>query len=175
MSSSLSEGFVCAFIAAPESGVCFAALAYEIDAVIPTDSSKTSNNMRIEFLFMTFSFRVHAIPQTACPATPVTVLFLLGCAVAGFLRVGFRHIFTLLGLPVPARSRLVIDAGVGVHPDHPGAVRGRSLLRRRSRGLRSRLRRSGGRPARRRRRVRWSWCRGRRRCRCRRRLSWGAS
>ena len=42
---------------------------------------------------------------------------------AGFLRVGFRHIFSALGFPVIPGSLFVVHAGVRVDPDHPTAGR----------------------------------------------------
>ena len=49
------------------------------------------------------------------------------CCGSGLLRVRFGHVLPLLGLAVPARSGLVVHAGVGIH--HSVAVCRRSLLR----------------------------------------------
>src|SRR5262249_15119950 len=96
------------------------------------------------------------IPPTAIPSvfwTSALLLFhfmklvLFRCAVAGFLRVGFRHVLALFGLAVPACARLVVDAGIGVNPNHAVAVGWRSLLLRAG-GRFARSRRSG--------RVGWS-------------------
>src|SRR5580704_4956553 len=125
-----------AFIAVPASGVCLAVLAYEMVAVIPNDSSKASHMMRIECLFIDVLLLSSRDSSNRVSRKFLRgYLFLFGGAETSLLSVGLRHIFALLGLAVPAGSRLVINAGVGVDPDHAGAVGGRGLLLRRSCGL----------------------------------------
>lgn len=55
-------------------------------------------------------------------------LILFGGAIAGFDGVGLAHVFALLSFAVVARAGLVVDAGIGVDPDHAVAVGGRRLL-----------------------------------------------
>ena len=50
-------------------------------------------------------------------------LFVLGCVIAGFLGVGFGHVFSALGFSVVAAFWIVIDARIQVHPNHAGARR----------------------------------------------------
>jgi hypothetical protein len=52
--------------------------------------------------------------------------FLFGGAIAGFLGVGFGHVFAMFGFAVPVRAGLVVNAGVGVDPNHAAAICGRS-------------------------------------------------
>src|SRR5258708_40164860 len=59
-------------------------------------------------------------------------IFFSWYAVTGLLFSGFRHVLALLGLAVPARSRLVINARVRIHPDHSAAIRRRRLSNSRS-------------------------------------------
>jgi len=40
--------------------------------------------------------------------------FLFGGAIAGFLGVGFGHVFAMFGFAVPVRAGLVVNAGVAV-------------------------------------------------------------
>src|SRR5947199_1342899 len=66
-------------------------------------------------------------------------LFVFGGPVAGGLGVRFAHIFSVLGLAVPAFTFVVIDLGVGVHPHLSVAsagLRGRRIALRQARCLR---------------------------------------
>src|SRR5262249_61733453 len=86
--------------------------------------------------------------------TTAASLILLGSAIASLDGVGFGHVFALLRLSVVAGTGLVIDAGIGVDPDHAVAVGRRGLL---CGGLRVSVRggrrRGGGAP-------RWAWTGG---------------
>ena len=57
-------------------------------------------------------------PYNVKPQIPL-IAGALGRLVSGLLRIGFGHVFPLLGLPVPAAAWLVIHAAVGVDPHHP--------------------------------------------------------
>src|SRR3977135_4516924 len=44
-------------------------------------------------------------------------LFVFGGVIAGSLRIRFRHVFAVFSLSVPALTFVVINLGIGVHPN----------------------------------------------------------
>src|SRR5215469_5831287 len=109
----VAAGFVCAV----------AELGCQMATPIPRNRTSARSTMRLMFLFIFFS----PLGQVQSHNNR-GVLVLLRSAIASLDGVGFGHVFALLRLSVVAATGLVIDAGIGVDPDHAVAVGRRGLL-----------------------------------------------